>query len=80
MYCFGGYVAQINYADAKKEFKIIKNNDSKYTITADIKCKGVMASLEKSISYNYVYEKLDNNKWVFTNYQLPAKYCIDNGN
>ncbi len=80
LYCFGGYVAQINYADAKKEFKIIKNNDSKYTITADIKCKGVMASLEKSISYNYVYEKLDNNKWVFTNYQLPAKYCIDNGN
>ncbi len=39
-----------------------------------------MASPEKSISYNYVYEKLDNNKWVFTNYQLPAKYCIDNGN
>jgi len=80
LYCFGGYVAQISYADAKKEFKIIKNNDSKYTITADIKCKGVMASPEKSISYDYVYEKLDNNKWVFTNYQLPAKYCINNGN
>ncbi|HBB29060.1 MAG TPA: VWA domain-containing protein [Clostridiales bacterium] len=77
--CFGVYVAQINYADAKKEFKIIKNNDNKNTITVDIKCKVIMASPEKSISYNYVYEKLDNNKWVFTNYQLPAKYCIDNG-
>lgn len=78
LYALGGYVHQISYTFAEKEFKIIKDNDSKYIISVDIKCRGVINSPEKSISYDYIYEKL-NNKWIFTNYQLPAKYCRENG-
>lgn len=71
---------QVGYSGVYKEFsKITKDNENKFTITVDMIWKGILGGGPYLYaSYDYTYEKIDD-KWIFTNFKLPYRYCLENG-
>jgi hypothetical protein len=75
LYVFGGYVGIYTYDMVETELDIEHVSDAKIILSASISWN--VDGKVHSCTYDYLYEKDGSGKWVFTNFQLPAKLCVE---
>lgn len=71
LYCIGGYVGQKFYTVKVMEIVRMERSDNKIVFTLKITAVRDHDQKEYKVQHNYVYEKLSDGHWVFTDFELP---------
>jgi hypothetical protein len=75
LYVFGGHVGIYTYDMVETELDIDYVSKEKIILSASISWN--LDGKVHNCTYDYLYEKDESGKWVFTNFRLPAKLCVD---
>jgi hypothetical protein len=75
LYVFGGHVGIYTYDMVETELDIDYVSNAKIILSASISWN--LDGKVHNCTYDYLYEKDESGKWVFTNFQLPAKLCVE---